>query len=306
MRTLLIIGFGDIAQRALPQLLKHWRVIVFSRNQEKLALARTMGALPLKGDMDNGLNLHRLRNLADDILITTPPPDSGKTDSRISSLLNVLAKGPRIPQRLCYISTTGVYGNSNGEWVNESTPTAPHSDRAHRRMHAESLLRQFAIRNQSQLTILRAPGIYAVDRLPVSRLLKHIPLITPAEDSFSNHIHADDLARLCIASLHRKTGGIRIYNASDDTPLLINEWYQLLARTLSLPIPPLLSREEVKQQVSPSLWSFLQESRQISNARLSREFKTRLQYPSVRVFLEQLAANSQWQQVALASAGKFR
>ncbi|UGA39321.1 NAD-dependent epimerase/dehydratase family protein [Chromobacterium haemolyticum] len=155
-------------------------------------------------------------------------------------LLSALAKGCRIPQRLVYISTSGVYGNADGALLDEGARPRPHNDRAFRRLDAETQLRSFAAAHGSQLTVLRAPGIYADNRLPLSRFASQTPLIRPEEDSWSNHIHADDLAAACVAALRQCRGGPRVYNASDDQPLPISEWYRRLAATLGLVLPPLL------------------------------------------------------------------
>jgi nucleoside-diphosphate-sugar epimerase len=305
MRTLLIAGMGDVAQRALPRLVKHWRVLVLAHHQAAAQLARDGGAIPIMADLDDAASLSRLAGQADALWITAPPPTSGRRDSRTRKLLYALAKADRIPQRISYISTTGVYGNSHGNWLDESACPMPQTDRAHRRLDAENTLRAFARRHGSQLTILRAPGIYALERLPLTRLVQNTPLIRPEEDSFSNHIHADDLASLCIASLHQNRGGIRVYNACDQEPLTITDWYAMLAGALSLPLPAQLSRAEVQAAVSPALWSYMAESRRFRHHRL-RELDVTLRYPTAREFVAQLAANPAWQSVALAKGGKIR
>lgn len=305
MRTLLIAGMGDVARRALPRLVKHWRVLVLAHHQDAAHAARVGGAIPIMADLDDAASLSRLAGQADALWITAPPPASGLRDSRTRKLLYALAKADRIPQRISYISTTGVYGNSHGDWLDESTQPMPQTDRAHRRLDAENTLRAFAHRHGSQLTILRAPGIYALERLPLTRLVQNTPLIRPEEDSFSNHIHADDLASLGIASLQQNRGGIRIYNACDQEPLTITDWYTMLADALSLPLPPQLSRAEVQAAVSPALWSYMAESRRFRCLRL-HELGVALQHPTAREFVAQLAANPAWQSVALAKAGKIR
>jgi len=305
MRTLLIAGMGDVARRALPQLVRHWRVFAIAHHPAAAARARACGAIPLAANLDCRESLQKIAGLADDVWITTPPPAHGLQDDRVRKLLSALAKADRIPQRISYISTTGVYGNRDGEWLDERSPTQPQTERAVRRLDAETALRAFARRHGSQLNILRAPGIYALERLPLTRLLQNTPLIRPEEDSFSNHIHADDLARLCMASLHQNRGGIRVFNACDQEPLTITDWYGLLAEALSLPLPPQLSRAEVQAAVSPALWSYMDESRRFRSRRL-HELGVVLRYPTAREFVAQLAANPDWQAMALAKGGKIR
>ncbi|GGX95634.1 SDR family oxidoreductase [Vogesella alkaliphila] len=288
MRTLLIIGTGDIARRALPLLLPHWRILALTRRPETAAQWRQLGARPVPGDLDDARSLERLAGLADAVLYTAPPPEHSNIDPRMRKVLSRLAKTPSLPQQLVYISTSGVYGNADGKWLNECAPLRPTSARARRRVDAERALRGFAVAHGSALTILRAPGIYAAERLPLTRLVNGTPLIDATEDSVSNHIHADDLARLCVAALQQPRGGIRVYNACDSQPLPVGEWYDKLADTLGYPRAPRLPRAVVQQQVSPGLWSFMAESRRLSNARLLRELPGCLRYPTVDALLRQL------------------
>lgn len=288
MRTLLIIGSGDIARRALPLLRPHWRILALVRHPETAARWRHMGAIPIVADLDQPQSLARISALADALLYTAPPPEHGNIDPRLRKVLSQLAKTASLPQQIVYISTSGVYGNADGKWLSECAPLHPHSPRAKRRVDAERALRSFAIAHGSALTILRAPGIYAAERLPVSRLLNGTPLIDAAEDSISNHIHADDLARLCAAALHHRRHGIRIYNACDSQPLPVGQWYDKLADTLGYPRAPRLARAIVQQQVSPGLWSFMAESRRLSNQRILRELPGCIRYPTVDHLLRQL------------------
>ncbi|GGY07939.1 NAD(P)H-binding protein [Paludibacterium paludis] len=285
MRTLLIAGFGDVAQRAMPTLIQRWRVIALVRRPETAALARKLGARPLLADLDDAKSLARAAALADALLYTAPPPQCGCHDTRLRKLLSALIKTEIIPQRVVYISTTGVYGDALGRWLDETSPLAPESDRARRRLDAETQIRRFAIRTGCSATILRAPGIYASERLPLARLESGPPLFEQADDSFGNHIHADDLAGIAIAALER-LGGIRVYNACDDQPMLTGDWYDALADTFGRPRLVRADRDTVRKLASPAQWSFLRESRRLSNRRLS-ELRIRLRYPSVRDFLKE-------------------
>ncbi|SMF37636.1 SDR family oxidoreductase [Pseudogulbenkiania subflava] len=287
MRTLLIAGFGDVARRAVPLLAPHWRLLALVRRPEQADEARRLGIQPVLADLDDKRSLARLAGLADALLYTAPPPERGEHDPRLGKLLCTLAKGKSLPQRVVYISTSGVYGDAGGAWLDETAPLRPQSARAKRRVDAERRLRAFARSSGASITILRAPGIYAAERLPTTRLINGTPLIAADEDSYGNHIHADDLARLCAAAL-RRTGGIRIYNACDDEPLTVGEWYDRLADALGMPRAPRLPRIEVQAAVSPALWSFLAESRRLDNHRLKRELKVRLRYPTVASFLATL------------------
>ncbi|MGD1825588.1 Nucleoside-diphosphate-sugar epimerase [Chromobacterium violaceum] len=305
MRTLLIIGAGDVARRALPLLLRHWRVLALCRTEASAARWRALGAVPLIGDLDDSGSLERLAGLADAALLTAPPPPQGRTDPRMRKLLYALAKADSIPQQLIYISTSGVYGDAGGGLLDEAAAIRPHNERAQRRADAEAQLRRFACRRRCALTILRAPGIYADERLPLSRFASGAPLIIDAEDSWSNHIHADDLAQLCVAALRRRRG-IRIYNACDDRPMPVGQWYAALGETLGLPMPPRLPRAEVKARVAPSQWSFLAESRRLDNSRMRRELDVRLRWPSVLDYLAALRRDEGRRSAILASYAEIR
>lgn len=287
MRTLLIAGFGDVARRAVPFLAPSWRLLALVRRPKQIAEARSLGVLPVLADLDDKRSLTRLAGLADALLYTAPPPERGESDPRLGKLLCALAKGKSLPQQIAYISTSGVYGDAGGAWLDETAPLHPQSARAKRRVDAERRLRAFARTHGATVTILRAPGIYAAERLPTTRLINGTPLIAADEDSYGNHIHADDLARICVAALRRE-GGIRVYNACDAEPLMVGEWYDRLADALGMPHAPRLPRAEVQAVVSPALWSFLAESRRLDNGRLRRELGVRLRYPTVASFLATL------------------
>ena len=281
MQTLLIVGFGDIARRTLPFLTGHWRLLATVRTPAQAALARQFGVLPITADLDDFQSLKRLAGLANAILYTAPPPSTGQHDPRMLKLLSVLRKAGSIPHTIVYISTSGVYGDHNGGWVTEVSPTLASTARAQRRLAAEAQLRQHPCRNT---TILRAPGIYAADRLPLDRIKAGLPIAREEEDSYSNHIHADDLATICVRALRRR-GGLRIYNACDSLPIKIGDWFCLLAQQAGLPAPERLPSAALQARLSPAQWSFMAESRRMRNHRLLHEFGPLLRMPTVMDFL---------------------
>ncbi|BEV73386.1 hypothetical protein THUN1379_28680 [Paludibacterium sp. THUN1379] len=248
-------------------------------------------------DLDDARSLRRLAGLAQAVLYTAPPPLHGQQDPRLVKLLSALRKTISIPQRFVYISTSGVYGDQQGRRVTECTPLAARTPRALRRIAAEAALRQ-AAHWPMTVTVLRAPGIYAEDRLPLDRLRAGTPAAIREQDGFGNHIHADDLARLCVRALRRE-GGIRVYNACDDLPLPFGDWFDLLADRFGLARVTRLPMAELLQVLSPMQASFLTESRQLDNGRLKRELGDVLQYHTVHDFLA--VADD-----ALALQAKFR
>jgi nucleoside-diphosphate-sugar epimerase len=273
-RRILIVGCGDVVRRILPQLLQRWQVIALVRTRDPQLT--TLGVRQVTGDLDQPATLRRLAGVAHAVIHSAPPSATGVSDRRTRHLVGVLRRGKSLPRRLVYISTSGVYGDCHGEKVSESRVLATKSARAIRRVDAERQLRALAC----VVSILRAPGIYGADRLPLDRLRQGLPLFLPQQDNYTNHIHAADLGRACLAALRRGRPN-RTYNISDDSRLLMGEWFDLLADRFSLPRAPRLPRELVQQSVSPLQWSFMSESRQLDNTRMKHELGLQLRYPTV-------------------------
>jgi nucleoside-diphosphate-sugar epimerase len=289
---LLIIGCGDVVSRALCWLQKRFRIYLLTHNATSFSIHQH-GITRLFGDLDEMNTLTRLAGLAQYVIYAAPPAPTGRQDRRVHHLVRILSRTinkhtilPQSLRHIVYISTSGVYGDCAGELIDETHLPRPQSDRAQRRLDAEKTWRCFALRQQVALTILRVPGIYASNRLPLARLAAGTPVIVEAEDSFSNHIHADDLAHIINLALFRAPA-LRVYHASDALPMKIGAYFTAVARAAGLSIPVQLSREEVKQKVSSALWSFMQESRRLSNERLTKELRIRLRYPTVQGFLQE-------------------
>ena len=286
MKSILIVGCGDIALRVIPMLAKHYRVFVLVRGSTHIGRLRALSVIVIRGDLDDHTSLIRIAGLADAVLHLAPPPSSGTRDSRTGNLLSALSRRT-LPQRLVYVSTSGVYGDCGGAEVCETRPVLPSNARACRRVDAERQIRVWARRNRVSATILRVPGIYAAQRLPLDRLAAHTPAIVASEDTYTNHIHADDLAQILVAAL-RYGRANRIYHACDDSELKMGDYFDSVADACALPRPPRLPRAEVERAVSPSLWSFMNESRRLSNARMKAELHIRLRYPTVADMLGEL------------------
>jgi len=280
VQNILIVGSGDIARRILSRLACRHRVYALLRDASRAAEWRMAGAIPVIGDLDERDSLSRLAGLADCIFHLAPPPGEGQKDTRTRHLLAALGKGESLPRRLVYVSTTGVYGDCAGAQIDETRRLQPESSRAGRRVDAERSLRDWGRRNGVAVAVLRAPGIYAADRLPIERLQKGLPALLAADDVFTNHIHADDLAAACIAAMRRGQAN-RAYNVVDDSDLKMADYFDDVADAFVLPRPPRLSRSEAAQALSPVQMSFMRESRRIGNKRLKQELKLRLAYPTI-------------------------
>lgn len=286
MERLLIIGCGDVALRAIPLLTPRYRIYALVRDPAHCAKLRSLGVMPIVGDLDVRDSLARLAALADSVLHFAPPPHSGTRDTRTRNLLSALSRG-KPPKQFVYISTSGVYGDCGGAWVSETRPLSARTARAQRRVDAENQIRKWARRNRVNACILRVPGIFAAERLPLSRIRQATPAIEASEDSYTNHIHADDLARISIAVLQRGKA-CRVYHASDDSHLKMGEYFDWVADTFNLPRVPRLSRSEAQRVLPETLLSFMNESRRLTNQRMKRELKVKLRYPTVAELLAEV------------------
>ena len=280
---LLVVGCGDVGMRLLPRLTPRFRVFAVTSQPARVPELRAAGATPVVANLDVRDSLHRLRGLADIVVHLAPPPSEGKLDRRTRNLTAIL---PR-QGTLVYVSTTGVYGDCQGDFFNETRPVAPVNARAQRRVDAEQVLRRWARRNDARLSILRVPGIYAADRLPLERLRQGTPALLDAEDVHTNHIHADDLAQIIALALFRAQP-LRVYHTVDDSDLKMGEYFDCVASAFGLPPPPRLPRAELAARVSPMLLSFMSESRRLSNARMKAELGVRLRWPTVSDLLASL------------------
>lgn len=288
MRRLLIVGCGDVALRAAPLLARRYRLYGLCHRPEQRPALRERGITPVAGDLDDLARLRRLAGLAQDVLHLAPPPPRGLRDSRTARLLAALGGRGSLPRRLLYISTSGVYGDCRGALVPETRRVSPATDRARRRVDAERRLRAFQRRTGASVSILRVPGIYAADRLPLARLKARTPALAHDEDSHSNHVHADDLARICAVALRKGRPG-RVYHAVDESCLRMGDYFDAVADACDLPRPPRVTWPVARARLSPELLSFMGESRRLSGARLRKELGVRLRYPTVQSALDEIA-----------------
>lgn len=280
---LLVIGCGDVARRALPQWLERYDVAALVRAPE--AALATQGVRLFPGDLDRPETLAPLAGAAQLIVHAAPPPDAGTKDVRTGNLLAALGRsqnlsqkgGAMLPQRVVYISTSGVYGDCGGDYVDESRPVNAQTDRAGRRIDAEAQLTRWCGERGIALVILRVPGIYAADRLPLAQLERGTPVLAAEDDVYTNHIHADDLAAILTVVLSLGEG---VYNASDDSEMKMGGYFDLVADRMGLPRPPRIRRAEAATRISPVLLSFMSESRRLVNRRMKAELGIRLRYPT--------------------------
>ncbi len=306
---LVIAGCGDVGLRLIAgQFARHGDrigVVASARRDSQLAAIRALGARPLNCDLEIARDRARLASLGRHVVYLAPPPGPGEQDRCMRGFAAALAAvaarqrtrgAPTIYQgswtpKLVYASTSGVYGDCGGALIDESRPVAPASDRARSRVAAEREVRALARRGVARSMILRVPGIYAAERLPLARIAGGLPAIVAEQDGYTNHIHADDLALIAWVALFRGRAG-RVYHASDSAHLKMGEWFDRLADAANLPRPPRLTRDQVRSSVSPMMWSFMRESRRLDNTRLLQELRVRLRYPGVDTLLAELAVRA--------------
>lgn len=284
--TLLIVGCGDVGLRVVKLLRGRYRLLALTSSPARVQALRDAGAHPLLGNLDDAATLARLAGLADNVLHLAPPPLHGATDPRTARLLQALARQGRV-RRIVYGSTSGVYGDCGGAQFDETRRVNPGTDRARRRVDAEARLRRYGRSIGARVTLLRIPGIYAGNRVgghPRDRLARGTPVLAAQDDVFTNHIHADDLARACVAALVRGLPQ-RAVNVCDDSDLKMGDYFDLAADLEGLPRPRRLTSEQARLELSPMLMSFMSESRRLSNVRLKTELKLKLRHPTVHTGL---------------------
>lgn len=284
---ILIVGCGDVGLRVVHLLKDRWRLFALARSRDHYDALRRAGVIPIAADLDDPASLLRIAGLAPWVVHLAPPQASGTLDLRTRHLIAALGS----VERLVYVSTSGVYGDCHGARIDETRRINPQTERALRRVDAENCLRAWARRQQVRLSILRTPGIYAAERLPLARLRAATPVLCPNDDVYTNHIHADDLARTIVAALHR-AASLRVYHASDSSELLMGEYFEMVARAFGLALPPRLARRELQPLLPETALSFMRESRRLSNARVLGELALVLRYPRVADLLATLAPPS--------------
>ena len=210
------------------------------------------------------------------VIYLAPPQQSGSLDLVLKNfLLNVNKKNI---QKIIYISTSGVYGDKKDRIVSESESVQPITDRAKRRVNAELQIRSTGL----NYTILRVPGIYGKNRLPMKRITERLPLIKRDVCKHTNLIHVKDLARLIVACLHNKKSNMSTINVSDGTPIKTTDYYLHIYDLIGQPYPEFIDYEDACQLYDKKRLSFLNESR-ILDTRLMREiFPNIIKFKDIR------------------------
>ena len=278
----LIVGCGDVGLRVAGLLKASSRLLALTSSSQRVETLQRSGMTPMLGDLDKPQTLRRLAGIATHVVHMAPPPLEGKTDPRTRAL--VLALRLRsLPSAVVYGSTTGVYGDCAGEWIDETRRLQPQTARAQRRVNAQDWVNFLGKSGYPRAQVLRIPGIYALDReggTPRERLLRGTPVLQAQEDVYTNHIHADDLARATVLAMWRGKP-LRPMNICDQANMKMGDYMDSVAAMWGMAKPPRITREQAKLQLSPMVMSFLNESRRIRADRMTQELRLRLKYPTV-------------------------
>lgn len=279
---LLIVGCGDVGLRVAAQMHTRVHLLALTSQAERVVELRAKGLTPLRGNLDDRATLRRLAGIATRVVHLAPPRSEGWTDLRTQALVRALRLRQK-PVSVVYGSTSGVYGDCAGAWVAETRAVRADTPRAQRRVHAEALVRFWGLAAGVRVSILRIPGIYAADRdggTPRARLLKGTPVLQERDDVYTNHIHADDLARACCRAVWRGARQ-RVYNVNDDSAMKMGDYFDLAADLYGLARPPRIAREGASAHLPLMLLSFMNESRRMVNIRMKQELGLALRYPTV-------------------------
>lgn len=280
MKNIFIVGCGYIGRRvAKLEQAEGSSVTAMVRSESSVKALRQEGIEAVMGDLDDSVSLKELSLAKHVVYYFAPPTSEGLVDSRMEVFLSCL-NSPSLPERVVLISTTGVYGNCKGDWVREDHPAAPEADRAKRRFSAETILSEWGKTNSIPVIILRVPGIYGPGKLPEKRLRNGLPVLSEEDAPFSNRVHADDLARACLAAARKGKGG-SIYNISDGHPTTMTDYFYKVADCLGIPRPPAISLEEARRQLSDGMLSYLAESKRLDNRKMREELGVELLYPDL-------------------------
>ncbi|MFC1685051.1 SDR family oxidoreductase [Pseudomonadota bacterium] len=293
MKKILIVGCGDIGTLVAKSWLKQQaEVNALARSAQAVTRLNQLGITPIAGDLDQPSSLLGLPAAGAWIYYFAPPPAKGVSDPRMCAFVVALELMSAPPAGIVYISTSGVYGDCNGDWVDENDEPAPVADRARRRLDAETWLRGYGRNSGVPVIVLRVGGIYGPGRLPVERLKKGLPVLSLAQSSYTNRIHVDDLVAICVAAVERGLPD-RIYNVCDDAPSTMTDYFFAVADALGLPRPPEVDLDEARRVMSAAMLSYLTESRRMLNRRMHEELGIELHYPDLESGLAGAVAEGQ-------------
>lgn len=265
--TTLLAGCGYVGGRLARRLVQAGPVLALVRRPAAAEVLARDGLLACVVDLDAEPPAFPLPDPLAAVAYLAPPPEAGTGDPRLARFLAAL--GPARPGMLLYVSTTGVYGDTGGQPVDETTPPAPAEDQARRRLEAEYLAARWCAARGVRCVVLRVPAIYGPQRLPLDRLRRGEPVLRDEASGPGNRIHVDDLVAACEAALTGPAEGI--FNVTDGHPESMAAFTRRVAVLAGLPPPPTVGWEEAQNRLSPGLLAFLRASRLVLAPRLRAE-----------------------------------
>ena len=289
MKTVFIVGCGDIGERVAARYqqktadAEKWSVSGLVRSAESVKRLKQAGITPVQTDLTQMDGRTSLAMASATVFYLAPPPSEGETDPLIRQFLACISTDA-LPEKLVLLSTTAVYGDCQGEWIDETHPVDPQTARGRRRLDAEQEARDWSEKTGVPIIILRVGGIYGPGRLPIARIEKGLPILKESESPFTNRIHQDDLAQICVAAAERGKAG-EIYNVSDGQPSTMSRYFKDIARAHGLPMPQEVSLEEAQKVMSAGMLSYLSESRRLDNSKMVGELGVVLEFPNLEVGL---------------------
>ncbi len=288
LHDVLIVGCGDIGVR-VARLVKQGggNVSALVRSDESVERLRLLGIDPVTGNLDDLTSLADLPVAGKLVFYFAPPPGGGPFDSRMRNFCKSI-DSTQLPDKIVYISTSGVYGDCGGEWVTEETPINPQTSRAQRRADAEATLQEWGRVHDVPVVILRVTGIYGPGRLPLARIQQGHPILHEEESPPTNRIHADDLAAVCIKAAEKAIAG-DIINVSDGQPGTMTQFFNAVSDLLDLPRLPQVDMSKAKQVMNPMMLSYLTETRRMNNRKMVEQLGVTLMYPDVESGLKNVA-----------------
>lgn len=281
MSDYMIIGCGDIGLRVAGKLIAQKSTVEATAHfDEGVAVLEGSGIKPIVANFDYQDDIPDLSLAGRRLFYFLAPQGGGSSDYRMLNFCRRLA-ADNCPERIVYISTSGVYGDCGDQLVTEETPVNPQTTRAKRRVSAEEQLREQSDKLGFDLIILRVTGIYGPGRLPLSQLHKGHEVLRSEDAPQTNRIHSLDLVDICLAAMEKGEGG-DIFNVCDGQKSSMSEYFMEVARLYDLPQPKQLSWDEAEKSMNPLTLSFLKESRRMSNRKMLEKLEIKLNYPTLK------------------------
>ncbi len=280
MKRIFIAGCGYIGGR-VAQLLREEgaEVTCVVRSGEHGDQLRSEGFSTLICAFDDPGNIPDLDVGGSVIFYFVPPPGGGIMDSRARNFCAALAASAA-PAKIIYMSATSVYGDVGNAVVTELSPTVPTTAMGKRRLDAEAAFLEYGAERGVPVIILRVAGIYGPGRLPLMQISQGQPLLREEESGPSNRIHCDDLVQVCLAAAE-KGEGEDVFNVSDGHPSSMTTYFNACADALGFPRQPQVSLEEARRVMSPLMFSYVSETREVDNARMLERLGIKLRYPTL-------------------------